>query len=70
MRDVCPNCSSPKVRKIVYGLPTGESLKEAKRGKILLGGFYIDKNSPNWQCKDCGHTWRDKPVEEDQANSA
>jgi ribosomal protein L37AE/L43A len=63
MKFICPNCSSTKVRRIVYGLPTGELLKEAKRGKILLGGCYRELNSPDWQCKDCSHTWRDKSAE-------
>jgi formate-dependent nitrite reductase cytochrome c552 subunit len=59
MKQACPNCSSPKVRRIIYGLPTGELLKEAKKGKILLGGCCIELNSPDRQCKDCGHTWQD-----------
>ena len=50
--DICPKCNSNKnVTKILYGKPTTKAMKEAKAGKIHLGGCMINDCSPIYFCK-------------------
>ena len=42
---------------IVYGLPGEELLKASARREVLLGGCIIDRDSPQWQCTECGYAW-------------
>ena len=50
----CPKCSSKdSVVPIVYGFPGYEMQKEYSEGKIELGGCVIEKDAPDWNCKEC-----------------
>lgn len=51
----CPDCSSPRVRSIVYGEPGAELSEQAKAGSLVLGGCLIGDESPSWDCPDCGN---------------
>jgi hypothetical protein len=53
----CPRCGGASLR-IVYGLPTPELEREARRGRVVLGGCGIDGTEPTRQCRACGHEWR------------
>ncbi len=53
----CPQCGSPKIARIMYGLPdfSSEELKKAvEEGRIVLGGCIVAPDSPRWKCKGCG----------------
>lgn len=50
----CPMCQGTKVAIISYGYPSQELLDEQPED-IVLGGCIIEKDSPRWVCKDCGH---------------
>jgi hypothetical protein len=50
----CPKCGSKKdVIPIVYGYPTAQTMKEAEKGNIKLGGCCISDVDPQWWCKRC-----------------
>lgn len=51
----CPNCNSPRVARILYGMPMFDDKldKAMKEGKIVLGGCCITDNDPDYQCLDC-----------------
>lgn len=50
--DICPKCkTNTSVVKILYGKPTSKAMKEAKSGKIHLGGCMINDCSPLHYCK-------------------
>ncbi|HTK55277.1 MAG TPA: serine/threonine-protein kinase, partial [Gemmatimonadales bacterium] len=34
-----------------------ELLKASARREVLLGGCIIDRDSPEWQCTECGYAW-------------
>ena len=55
----CPECSSAKVAKIVYGLParSWDWKKDVGAGKVPLGGCCIPENPRRWECNFCGHEW-------------
>jgi len=53
----CPQCGSKAVLTILYGLPAGEAVEEAKRGEIALGGCCISDDMPRWHCSHCAHRW-------------
>ena len=49
---ICPICKkSDKVIPIVYGFPSPELVKEAKKGKVRLGGCQVSFCMPHWYCK-------------------
>jgi len=50
----CPRCKSENNIPILYGYPTAKALKEAKQGKIFLGGCEVTENDPTRFCRDCG----------------
>ena len=53
----CPQCGSPRIARIVYGLPdfsSGELKKAVEEGRIVLGGCIVGPDSPRWECKGCG----------------
>ena len=56
-KHVCPRCGSNTVLPILYGLPAGEAVEEAKRGEIALGGCCISDDMPQWHCSECEHRW-------------
>lgn len=48
----CPICKKKdKVIPIVYGFPSPELVKEAKNGKVRLGGCQVNFCMPHWYCK-------------------
>ena len=53
----CPSCGKDNVLPVVYGLPGQELLKASARREVLLGGCIIDRDSPEWQCTECGYAW-------------
>lgn len=55
---LCPKCQSKNILKIIYGLPSGELIKESRQGKFALGGCCVHKNNPRWQCNQCNNRWK------------
>jgi hypothetical protein len=55
----CPACRSPRVARILYGLPhfTPALERELDEGRAVLGGCVVFDESPRWQCVACGHRW-------------
>ena len=53
----CPACGGLKVVPIVYGYPSEELEREAKRGKVVLGGCLIGPDDRKWACRTCDHSW-------------
>ena len=51
----CPNCNSPRLAKILYGLPRFDDKldKDIKEGRVVLGGCCISDNDPDYKCMDC-----------------
>ncbi len=49
----CPSCGSPKVVRILYGMPSSKGFIEAKAGNLILGGCVVSGNGPAWGCIDC-----------------
>ncbi|HPJ05829.1 MAG TPA: hypothetical protein PLK17_09965 [Bacteroidales bacterium] len=49
----CPACGSPKVVRIMYGMPSYEAFLDSKAGKIILGGCVVSNDDPKWGCIDC-----------------
>ncbi len=50
----CPKCGSKKdVIPIAYGYPTAQTMKEAEKGNIKLGGCCIADVETQWYCKSC-----------------
>ena len=48
----CPICNrTDEIIPIAYGYPTSKSLKQAEKGKIMLGGCIISPCNPHWYCK-------------------
>ena len=57
--ETCPSCSGHDIRRIMYGLPTDETLRRAERGEVVLGGCTVFDDMPDWRCMTCGHEWFD-----------
>jgi hypothetical protein len=55
----CPACRSPRVARILYGLPhfTPDLERELNEGRAVLGGCVVFDESPRWQCVACGQRW-------------
>ena len=52
-RDTHPKCKgghTDNIVPIVYGLPTRETRKKSKRGKLYLGGCIITECDPHYYC--------------------
>jgi hypothetical protein len=64
----CPDCGSPSIVPIRYGLPGPEMQGQARRGEILLGGCCVE--DPRWHCKHCFCTWPEDPGLEMAVNAA
>ena len=63
----CPACGSPRIARILYGLPDfSKDLEEAlSEGTVTLGGCVVTGDDPEWECLACGQkihapskTWR------------
>jgi len=48
-----PDCQKP-AKPIRYGRPSKETMADAKKGKIILGGCVMARHSPSHQCAE-GH---------------
>ena len=59
-RRACPKCGSRDVVPILYGLPGPETMAEAERGEIVLGGCVITGRDPRKRCMACGENF-DRP---------
>jgi hypothetical protein len=52
----CPSCKSRKsVVPIIYGYPPEGGFEQG--GEYALGGCCVENSSPQWICRECGHTW-------------
>ena len=58
-KNICPNCKSKNVAKILYGEPASSEtlMKKVKEGKIYIGGCLIEMPAPKYHCNDCGKEW-------------
>jgi hypothetical protein len=56
----CPQCSSQRVLRIFYGLPTAETWERIRRGDGVAGGCFIFEGQPDWECAACHHRWSDE----------
>jgi len=54
---LCPACGSRSVVPIVYGFPASKLAKDAKNGRIVLGGCSVSEGDPTQTCLDCDHHW-------------
>jgi hypothetical protein len=50
----CPDCGSANVVKIVYGMPSEETVEAELRGEFILRGDIIFPDSPGMHCRECG----------------
>lgn len=65
----CPYCGT-KMLKIVYGMPTQETLEKAKNGEILLGGCIIEEKHPKYYCNNCKKSYAENlKLIEDESNN-
>jgi len=49
---ICPiGNHSKNVIPILYGLPNQKGLRQAKKGKVHLGGCLWDECAPKWYCR-------------------
>ena len=72
-KESCPQCGSPNVLRIVYGLPADPSsagAAAAKRERITFGGCSVTFDSPTHQCADCEHQWEDRRRERAEQEEA
>ena len=53
----CPKCHTKEGVDILYGYPTGETLKSWDKKEVELGGCIIGSEKPTHKCFKCGHQW-------------
>jgi hypothetical protein len=55
----CPACHSPRVARILYGLPhfTAQRKSDLDQGRVVLGGCCVFGDDPAWHCLACQHRW-------------
>lgn len=63
MKPLCPKCDSENVTPIIYGQPSPEIMRQVKRREVVLGGFVMRRNSPDYVCQDCGTKWAERAAE-------
>ena len=54
--DQCPDCASPRLAMIIYGIPDFETehlWNRMEHGEIILAGNYTGEDYPLWQCLEC-----------------
>lgn len=49
----CDICGKTPARRVVYGYPSEELIKRARRGEVILGGCLIGGEDPQWLCRQC-----------------
>ncbi len=54
---ISPQCQSIHIVEIVYGeiVFTQQVMNDLEKGEIYLGGCCVNKSSPRYVCKECGH---------------
>jgi len=53
-RPVCPFCHfDDQVVRIVYGYPEPETIEQARRREVALGGDCVTPEAPEWYCRGC-----------------
>ncbi len=53
----CPGCGSRSIVPIIYGYPTVETVLQAHRDELHLGGCYVTGDDPQFRCRGCGTNW-------------
>lgn len=53
-RPPCPSCGHDRWLPILFGFPTEEALRMARRGEVALGGCSIIDETPHVECARCG----------------
>lgn len=66
----CPFCDHGGVVPILYGLPSDVGRRWAEAGLVRLGGCALDERSPQFECRSCGHRWRESSQEDGPARRA
>lgn len=56
-RDRCPECGSPEVTHIVYGMAAGSPELPELPSWMAMGGVCVDVHNRDRRCDDCGHFW-------------
>lgn len=69
MTPLCPKCDSENVTPIIYGHPSNEIMRQVKRREVVLGGFVMRRNSPDYVCQDCGTKWAERAAENQRTGS-
>lgn len=52
----CPHCGQ-KLLEIVYGMPAGDIIDQAKNNEIFLGGCTYDEDAPKYHCNNCRRSY-------------
>ena len=56
----CPHCGARGLVPIVYGMPAGDIVEQARLGRVAIGGCIITVDDPEHQCVECGvQVWAD-----------
>jgi hypothetical protein len=56
----CPRCQARGLVRIVYGMPAGEIVEQARLGRVAIGGCTIFADDPELECVECGvQVWAD-----------
>lgn len=56
---VCPICEKKdEVVKVVYGKPSRQLMKRAKKGEVHLGGCVVSEDAPRHYCKRDQHEFK------------
>jgi DNA-directed RNA polymerase subunit RPC12/RpoP len=67
---VCPECGRRvRSRRVVYGLPTIETMERAERGEVILGGCDPSFGS-GFVCSECGASIERDHQRDDRPGSA
>jgi hypothetical protein len=51
---ICPSCSSPQVKEIIYGLPDVENFDF---DQFEVGGCCVTGEDPLYKCMRCESSW-------------
>jgi len=51
---ICPSCSSPQVKEIIYGLPDVENFDF---DQFEVGGCCVTGEDPRYKCMRCESSW-------------
>ena len=38
-------------------MPVPDTVEEAEKGKVMLGGCCVTDDDPDWHCKECEYEW-------------